>query len=165
MRKTFLPVTVVTVMILLFSACGGAEADPTSYMFVVSGSSGSVDGSTLTLNDVPTVVYFSDRPERDAGQFSADELVGALDPSGAGADPANADLSIFSEDGPINSVVVLETASRDGSNFKFTVEVLEGALPEGDFGSATLFIDSCYTNPTPNCTCTTIDPNSTNPLC
>ena len=38
-----------------------APEDPT-YLFVVSAPSGTVDAETLTLHDVPSVTWFTDRP-------------------------------------------------------------------------------------------------------
>ncbi|MCP4229153.1 MAG: hypothetical protein GY771_03270 [bacterium] len=41
----------------------------------MSAVSGSCDGETLTLNDVPAVVYFSDRPYRIAGYVSEEQFL------------------------------------------------------------------------------------------
>ncbi len=46
-----------------------------TYLLVISGTSGSLDGDTLTLNGVPNVIYFSDRPERKAGHISLKEFI------------------------------------------------------------------------------------------
>jgi len=45
------------------------------YLFVISGMSGSLDGDKLTLNGVPNVIYFSDRPDRVAGHLSLKKFV------------------------------------------------------------------------------------------
>ncbi len=46
------------------------DSKNTDYLFVISGTSGSLDGDTLTLNGVPNVIYFSDRPARKTGHLS-----------------------------------------------------------------------------------------------
>jgi len=43
------------------------------YLFVISVMSGSLDVDTLT--GVPTVIYFSDRPDRVAGHLSLEKFV------------------------------------------------------------------------------------------
>ncbi len=52
------------------------------YLFVISGMSGSLDGDKLTLNGVPNVIYFSDRPDRVAGHLSLKKFVEIVEPGG-----------------------------------------------------------------------------------
>ena len=63
---------IFTVMLMLVSGLVFAEhviddSKNTGYLFVISGTSGSLKGDTLTLNGVPNVLYFSNRPVRVAG--------------------------------------------------------------------------------------------------
>ncbi len=51
------------------------DSKNTGYLFVISGTSGSLKGDTLTLNGVPNVIYFSDRPNRIAGHLSLLEFI------------------------------------------------------------------------------------------
>ena len=68
-------IVAIFALLMLFSGFSFAEniiddSKETSYLFVISGMSGSLDGDKLTLNGVPNVVYFSDRPDRVAGHIS-----------------------------------------------------------------------------------------------
>ena len=121
-----------------------------SYLFVVSAPSGMADGATLTLHDVPTVTWFTDRPYRAAGQISPamldgfwPELVAAFD----GVAP-NAVLSVLGQDAVTNTVIELtgvdavtmdETGSVADIVLRYTV--VDGELPTGEIGVASLFID------------------------
>ncbi len=51
------------------------DSKNTGYLFVISGTSGSLDGDTLTLNGVPNVIYFTNRPARKAGHLSLKKFV------------------------------------------------------------------------------------------
>jgi len=71
-----------------------------TFLFVLSGTSGSVDGDTLTLEGVPTIVTFSDRPERIAVDVPLDALSDAGD--AFADDPPNAVLSVLADEGITN---------------------------------------------------------------
>jgi hypothetical protein len=120
------------------------EADP-SYLFVLGADSGSVEGDRLSLVGVPAVVWFSDRPERLAGHLSVADFLeawGAVEPSFA-EDPPNAALALLEASGePV--IIELTDAAADGEAVTFGVEVIDGNLPEGAFGVATLFVDSAH---------------------
>ena len=69
------------------------------FLYVLSATSGSFEGDTLTLRDVPLVIYFSDRPNRIAGHMSLKKFV-KLWGKGKNSfkkDPPNATLSIFNK--------------------------------------------------------------------
>ena len=122
-----------------------------SYLFVLSAPSGVADGETLTLHDVPAVTWFTDRPDRQAGQISPamldgfwPELVAAFD----GVAP-NAVLSVLGQDAVTNTVIELtgvdavsldETGSVADVVLRYTV--VGGELPTGEIGTASLFIDN-----------------------
>ncbi len=60
-------VGIFTVMLTLLPGLVFAEnviddSKNPGYLFVLSGTSGSLDRDILTLNGVPNVIYFSDRP-------------------------------------------------------------------------------------------------------
>ncbi len=76
------------------------DSKNTGYLFVISGTSGSLDGDKLTLNGVPNVIYFSDRPARKAGHLSVSEFIEMWDKGvdSFKADPPNATLSVLKED-------------------------------------------------------------------
>ena len=125
------------------------ESEKPQYLYVMSATSGSFDGETLTLTGVPSVVYFSDRPYRIAGHLSVGKLVELW---GEGADyftanPPNATLSIFSDDGANNVVIeLIGVPDISGESISFPVEILLGDLPE-EFSASSLFIDrGCFIN-------------------
>ncbi|TDI99293.1 MAG: hypothetical protein E2O70_07915 [Candidatus Dadabacteria bacterium] len=112
------------------------------YLFVISGTSGSLDGDTLTLNGVPNVIYFSDRPNRIAGHMSVSKFLEWWDKGSDSfkADPPNATLSVLKKDGDNNVVVELISVVQKSGSVIFKVAVLEGTIPEG-FRTTSLFID------------------------
>ena len=140
-------VGIFTVMLTLVSGLVFAEhviddSKNTGYLFVISGTSGSLDGDTLTLNGVPNVIYFSDRPARKAGHTSVTKFI---DNWHKGAEsvkdnPPNAVLSILDEDGNQNIVVVLQNPTVQGNNVSFKIKTLEGTVPD-KFKASSLFID------------------------
>ncbi len=112
------------------------------YLFVISGTSGSLKGDTLTLNGVPSVIYFSDRPARKAGHISVTKFIDNWDnvPESFKSDPPNAVLSILSENGTENIVIELQNPSVEGNVISFKIKKLQGtALKE--FQESSLFID------------------------
>jgi len=113
------------------------------YLFVISGTSGSLEGDTLTLNGVPNVVYFSDRPSRKAGHLSLEKFVESWNKGSDSykADPPNATLSVLNKDGAKNVVVELKTAEHKDGFLYFKVVLLEGNIT-GAFEASSLFIDS-----------------------
>lgn len=121
----------------------GDEGSDASYLYVASTAAASVDGDRLTLDEVPTVVYFSDRPDRIAGHQLASEFVGdwTSGPDSFADDPPNAVLSILS-DGSIEDVTVeLLSAEATDGDLSFEFDTLDGELPQGQLGAASLFID------------------------
>jgi hypothetical protein len=108
----------------------GAEAD---FLFVQTAKAMAFDADQkrLTLRGVsPVTLFFSDRPERVAGNMTA-----AFVPfwsHGADSflsDPPNADLSIL-EDGALRqTVVVLHDPVLEGEDLHYTVEVVDGDMP------------------------------------
>jgi len=138
---------IFTVMLTLVSGLVFAEhviddSNNPGYLFVISGTSGSLDGDTLTLNGVPNVVYFTDRPARKAGHLSLEKFVEMCDKGDDSfkADPPNATLSVLKKDGAKNVVVELMSVKQKSDSVVFKVSVLEGTIPEG-FRTTSLFID------------------------
>ncbi len=150
MRRHFLP---IVASLLLVAACTqGASPSPSSSpgasgpdLYAISGASGSIEGTTLTLNGVPSVIWFTDRPERHAGHVSVADFLAGWDPGSGSfaADPPNADVAILGNGVETDSVVELDTASGDSSALTFGVTFIEGSLPDGTFGPTALFIDVC----------------------
>ncbi len=140
-------VGIFTVMLTLVSGLVFAEhviddSKNTGYLFVISGTSGSLDGDKLTLNGVPNVIYFSDRPFRKAGHMSLSNFVEMWGKGGDSfkADPPNATLSVLTKDGANNIVVELLSVEQKRGSVVFKVAVLEGNVT-GSFETSALFID------------------------
>jgi hypothetical protein len=150
MRYTTI-VGIFTVMLTLVSGLVFAEnviddSKNTGYLFVISGTSGSLDGDTLTLNGVPNVIYFSDRPARKAGHLSLEKYVESWNKGvdSFKADPPNATLSVLKEDEARNVVVELTGVEQKKDSVVFKVVLLEGIGIES-FEASSLFIDIIMT--------------------
>jgi hypothetical protein len=126
------------------------EAVDAEFLYVLSATSGSVDGDTLTLMGVPSVIYFSDRPARIAGHLTVDDFVAAWDQGvdSFTADPPNAVLSVLDMDGVVDSVVELTAIGGDRDALTFEMVVLEGEPPQGSIGPVSLFVDPDTVAPT-----------------
>jgi len=141
-------VGIFTVMLMLVSGLVFAEnviddSKNPGYLFVISGTSGSLDGDKLTLNGVPNVIYFSDRPDRVAGHLSLEKFVESWNKgvNSFKADPPNATLSVLKKDGAENVVVELMSVEQKSGSIIFKVAVLED-LYTGSFNMTSLYIDS-----------------------
>jgi hypothetical protein len=111
-------------------------------LFVQNAASGNFDGKTLTLKGVGPTLFFSDRPERIAGQVRTSDFVGhwTKGADNFAANPPNATLSVFGAKEVGSSVVVLTNPKLDRNTLSYTVKVLEGK-PPASFKEASLFID------------------------
>lgn len=123
---------------------GASDGADGSLLYVVNATSGSIDGSTLTLVGVPSVLFFADRPERFAGHMSVDGLVNGwgLGERSFTAVPPNAVLSVFGDAGVEDAVVVLTGVTAGDGELSFEIELIEGDAPTGSFGPVALFIDN-----------------------
>ncbi len=126
-------------------AVTSAADDPEySWLFVANATSGSFDGKTITMHDVPPVLIFSDRPYRVWGHMTLSELLPMVKegPDNFIVNPPNSVLSTFREgELPTEATVVMHDATADGDNLLFSVTVLDGSIP-ATFGPASLFVDS-----------------------
>ena len=120
----------------------GQPSTKVELLFVQNGASGTFDGKTLTLKGVGPTLFFSDRPERIAGQLRTSDFVGhwTKGSDNFAANPPNATLSIFSATEVNSAVVVLTNPKLDRNTLSYTVKVLEGKLPPS-FRESSLFID------------------------
>ena len=143
-------VGIFTVMLTLLPGLVFAEhviddSKNTGYLFVISGTSGSLDGDTLTLNGVPNVIYTSRNSSlRIAGHLSLEIFVESWNKGGRQlqCDPPNATLSVLTKDGAEDVVVELMSAEQKSGSVVFKVTVLDGTL-SGSFGTAAFYIDIC----------------------
>jgi len=114
-------------------------------LFVLSAQGMSFDGKVLTLKGPsPTVLYFCDRPVREAGHLTLKALTAQVQQGKNNflENPPNAAVSIFNDDGTVNEVVVtLPTAPVIAEDtVKFEVVGIEGKLPAAG-GAVSMFID------------------------
>lgn len=129
--------------VLVFAEHVVDNSKNTSYLFVMSGTSGSLDGDNLTLNGVPSVVYFSDRPARIAGHISLVQFIESWDKGNLNSKkgPPNSTLSVLNKDGVQNIVLeILSIELKDGSVI-LRVKILDGGHL-GEFQESSLFIDN-----------------------
>jgi hypothetical protein len=136
-------------------ACSGEEprdAEPVAdaeetcqAMFVQSAAGMSFDGTKLTLEGAnPNIIYFCDRPVREAGHLSWDALLelGASGDDSFEVDEPNAAVSVFGADGEVVQAVVTLSAmpSMSGDRAIYPITMFEGELP-GVGGATVIFID------------------------
>lgn len=115
----------------------------------MAAGSGSVDGDTLMLDAAPSVLWFTDQPDRWAGQIEPADLADlwAEGQDGFADDPPDAVLSILDADTAADAVIELTGIASHTAHvgapddIVFTFEVLDGELPDGAIGTATLFIE------------------------
>ena len=112
------------------------------YMLVLSAKSGSIEGDKLTLNGVPNVLYFSERPERTTGHMSLNDFIGiwSIGEDNFNTDPPNAALSVFTKDGAKNMVIKLISSQKEDDSIIFRIEFLNGDF-SGPFETATIYVD------------------------
>jgi len=133
------------------AALGGAAAaqdapsGDADFLFVQTAKAMAFDAdqNRLTLRDAsPVTLFFSDRPERIAGNMETARFVPFWSEGKDSflSDPPNADLSIL-EDGKLRqTVVVLRDPVIEGDDLHYTVQILQGDMPVlGEHPS--LFID------------------------
>jgi hypothetical protein len=112
---------------------GTTTAAPESQLAVLDANGGSVSGRTLTLTGVaPRAVWFSDRPERQAGTYRIPELLRTFFDDQA---PPNAALE-FAGRSARNDVAIVELSDprwdAGAHRLRFTVQVLDDAGNELD---------------------------------
>jgi hypothetical protein len=124
----------------------GAESETEcDALFVLSAQGMAFDGERLTLSGThPTVVYFCDRPVREAGHLTLEALTQQVQQgeNNFRENPPNAAVSIFNDDGSVSEVVVTLPSAPviEGDQVAFEVVGIEGELP-AEAGAVSLFID------------------------
>lgn len=120
--------------------------DKADFLFVQTADSMSwqEDGGQLTLHDIsPVTLFFSDRPERIAGNMRTEAFIPFWSEGKDSflSDPPNADMSIMRDGELHQTVVVLVDPSLSNGNLIYSgVRVIDGEMPaEGD--EVSLFID------------------------
>jgi len=122
-----------------------APAKQADFLFVQSSRGMTFDKATnkLTLTGVsPVTVFFTDRPERIAGNMKTASFVPfwSEGKDSFKSDPPNADISLLEGKKLTQIVVVLENPVLEGDNLAYTVKVLEGEMP-AKAADVSVFID------------------------
>lgn len=157
--------TFLTLAILAVAACspGASDGAPESaaatpqetaqstpeeeieWLFVQNAKGVVLEDHTLRLEGVsPTTVFFSDRPERQAGLGSTAQLI-TFWKDGGGSDnfaenPPNATLSVVTAAAADDIVVELLNPRFEGEDLLYDVQVIAGG-PSLTGGASSLFID------------------------
>lgn len=122
------------------------DAEKTAdFLFVQTADSMTFDkdAGTLTLDGISgNTLFFSDRPERIAGNMSTDRFVPfwSTGKDSFLSDPPNADVSILEGNELKQVVVVLHDPVLDGDALTYKVDVIDGEMPEKG-ADPSVFID------------------------
>lgn len=121
-----------------------AQSKEGEFLFVQNARSMTYDKGKLTLLGVsPVTVFFSDRPDRVAGNMPTKVFVPfwSEGKDSFAKDNPNANLSILEQDKYVVDIVLtLARPELKGENLSYEVKVLEGTLPAKG-GPVSLFID------------------------
>ena len=147
-RRTFIAAALAAPVVPLGSAMAQAVKEPAKqadFLFVQTAKSMSFDKSTnkLTLEGISsTTLFFSDRPERIAGNMKTTAFVPfwSTGKDSFLKDPPNADVSILEGDKLRQVVVVLQAPELKGDTLTYTVKVLQGDMPAKG-ADVSVFID------------------------
>ena len=123
----------------------GASPGNPEFLFVQTGTTMTFDraANRLTLHGVsPITLFFSDRPNRIAGNMLTTAFVPFWSTGRDSflSNPPNADVSVVEGNQLQQVVVVLRDPVLQGDNLSYTVQVLEGEVPESG-GLVSVFID------------------------
>lgn len=146
-KRTFLTGTAaaVTSVQLASSKAVAEEAKQADFLFVQSAKEMSFDAATnkLTLIGVsPATVFFTDRPERVAGNMTTAAFVPFWSKGKDSflSDPPNADISILEGNKLKQIVAVLQNPVLSGDNLTYTIKVIQGDVPAKG-ADVSVFID------------------------
>jgi hypothetical protein len=147
-RRTFIATALTAPIVPFNSVMAQAVKEPTKqadFLFVQTAKGMSFDKSTskLTLEGVsPITLFFSDRPERIAGNMRTTAFVPfwSTGKDSFLSDPPNADISILEGDKLRQIVAVLQTPVLKNETLTYTVKVLQSEMPAKG-SDVSVFID------------------------
>jgi len=137
-RRTFVSsatlLASVTASLTAAAQTAAQDAKQADYLFVQTASAMSFDKATnkLTLHGVsPVTVFFSDRPERIAGNMKTSAFVPFWSQGKDSflSDPPNADISVVEGKELRQIVAVLKSPELNGRDLSYTVKILQGEMP------------------------------------
>ena len=149
-RREFMAAALVASVFPLGSAMAQAvkekeQAKQADFLFVQTAKGMTFDKSTnkLTLDGVSsTTLFFSDRPERIAGNMKTTAFVPFWSKGKDSflKDPPNAEVSILEGDKLQQVVEVLQSQELKGDTLVYTVKILQGDMPAKG-ADVSIFID------------------------
>jgi hypothetical protein len=115
------------------------------FLFVQTATGMTYDAATkkFTMTDVsPITVFFSDRPDRIAGNMKTARFVPfwSEGKDSFASNPPNADISIIEGKAMSQVVAVLRNPVLKGDTLTYDVEILQGKMP-GEGADVSVFID------------------------
>ena len=137
-RRTFVSsatlLASVTTTLTAAAQTAAQDAKQADYLFVQTANAMSFDKATnkLTLHGVsPVTVFFSDRPERIAGNMKTSAFVPFWSQGKDSflSDPPNADISVVEGKELRQIVAVLKSPELNGRDLSYTVKILQGEMP------------------------------------
>ena len=116
------------------ATASGTSQEKVDFLFVQTAKSLAFDASTNTLaleGVSPVTLFFSDRPERIAGNMQTAVFVPfwAKGKNSFLSDPPNTDISILEGDKLHQVVAVLQDPVLKGDTLTYTAKVLKGEMP------------------------------------
>jgi hypothetical protein len=147
-RRTFIAAALAVPAMPLGSVMAQAVKEETKqadFLFVQTAKAMTFDKSTnkLTLEGISsTTLFFSDRPERIAGNMKTTAFVPFWSKGKDSflSDPPNADISIVEGDKLRQVVTVLQAPELKSDALTYTVKVLQGDMPAKG-ADVSVFID------------------------
>jgi hypothetical protein len=119
--------------------------DKPRFLYVQNAGSMTLRDGTLTLTNVsPLTLFFSDRPERIAGNMRTEAFIKHWDKgtNSFKASPPNATVAVFRDATKISDAILeISEPKFDGTKLSYKAKVLLGDLP-AEGGELSLFIDS-----------------------
>ena len=115
------------------------------YLLVQTAKGLSYDAATGTMSLIgvsPITLFFSDRPERIAGNMKTTAFIPfwSKGKDSFSKNPPNADVSIIDGDTMHQVVVVLQDPVLEGDSLRYKVKTLQGTMPEKG-ADISVFID------------------------
>jgi hypothetical protein len=145
-RRAFLTAAAAATFLPVKPSVGTALVEPQAdFLFVQTAKRMRFDEATdtVTLEGIsPVTVFFSDRPERIAGNMKTTAFVPfwSTGKDSFLSDAPNADISLVKGHAVQQVVVVLQNPVLQGENLLYKVKVLEGEMP-ARANDVSLFID------------------------
>ena len=134
-RRRFVQTSAIAAWSLAFLRSARAQSEEKAdFLFVQSSKGMTFDKATnkLTLTGIsPVTVYFTDRPQRIAGNMKTTAFVPfwSEGKDSFKSDPPNADISLIEDDKLRQIVVELQDPVLAGDDLTYVVKILQGDMP------------------------------------